>query len=133
MGTKRLSALVLDAGALVAFERGDPRMRALIREALRTGCTLVVPAGVVGRIWRDGGRHAALRALLRSSATSVPPFDQVLAEAAGVLCCKTGTSDVTAASVVLVARRLNAPVVTSDVDGFHHLDATLTTYRASIP
>jgi hypothetical protein len=128
MGQKRRSTIVLDAGALVAFERGDARMRALVREALRTGSTLVVPAGVVGRVWRDGARHPTLRALLRAPTTVVPPFDQVLAEAAGVLCGKTGTSDATAASVVLLARQRNAPVVTSDADGLHRLDPTLTTY-----
>jgi len=56
MGEKAPGTVVLDAGALIAFERADPRMRALLREALRRGTRLVIPAGVVGQVWRDGVR-----------------------------------------------------------------------------
>jgi hypothetical protein len=52
----------------------------------------------------------------------VPALDQVLAEAAGLLCGRAGTSDVIDASVVLVARRERALVVTSDVADLHRLD-----------
>ena len=128
MGKKRSLALVLDASALIAFERADPRMRALVREALRTGCTLIVPAGVVARVWRDGARHVGLKALLSGPTTIVPALDDIFARAAGVLCGRTGTSDVTAASVVLVARRENAAVVTRDVAALHELDPSLTTH-----
>ncbi len=54
MGATRPLAVVLDAGALIAFERGDARMRALVREALRTKARMVVPAGVMGQVWRGG-------------------------------------------------------------------------------
>lgn len=47
MGKTRSQAVVLDAGALIAFERGDPRLRALFREAVRVGARLVIPAAVV--------------------------------------------------------------------------------------
>ncbi len=47
MGKESPRAVVLDAGALIAFERGDGRMRALVREALRLGARLVIPAGVL--------------------------------------------------------------------------------------
>jgi hypothetical protein len=40
MGKARPRTIVLDAGALIAFERGDARMRALVREALKTGVRL---------------------------------------------------------------------------------------------
>ena len=115
MGKTGPRAVVLDAGALIAFEKGDPRMRALCREALRTHARLVVPAGVVGQVWRDAARQVSLRALLAGATTEVPALDQLLAEAVGVLCGRTGTSDVIDASVVLTARREGAVVVTSDV------------------
>ena len=85
------AAVVLDARALIAFERGDQRMRTLVK----------------------------------GPTTSVPFLDQVLAEAAGVLCGRAGTSDVIDASVVLVARRERAVVVTSDLDDLRSLDPTL--------
>jgi hypothetical protein len=53
----------------------------------------------------------------------------VLAEAAGVLCGRAGTSDVVDACVVLVARRERAVVVTSDVDDLRQLDPGLRLER----
>lgn len=125
MGKTGPRAVVLDAGALIAFERADPRMRALCRAALHAGARLVVPAGVLGQVWRGGARQVHLRALLKGPTTEVPPLDQVLAEAAGALCGRAGTSDVIDASVVLTARRERAPVVTSDAKDLRRLDATL--------
>ena len=129
MGKARPRAVVLDAGALIAFERGDARMRALAREALRTSARLVVPAGVLGQVWRGSARQAPLHALVKGPTTEIPGLDQVLAEAAGVLCGRAGTSDVIDASVVLVARRERAVVVTSDVEDLRRLDAKLPIER----
>jgi hypothetical protein len=125
MGAKSPGAVVLDAGALIAFERADPRMRALLREVLRLGTRLVVPAAVLGQVWRDGARQLVLRALLSGVTTEVPPLDRVLAEAAGILCGRTKTSDVVDASVVLIARANRAVVISSDVADLHRLDPTL--------
>ena len=129
MGKARSRTVVLDAGALIAFERGDPRMRALVREALKAGVRLVVPAGVLAQAWRGTARQAPLRGLVKGPTTLVPPLDQVLAEAAGALCGRAGTSDVIDASVVLVARRERAVVVTSDIDDLRQLDPALPLER----
>jgi hypothetical protein len=129
MGKARTRAIVLDAGALIAFERADPRIRALCREAVRLGVHLVVPAGVVGQVYRDGARQVPLRALLNGPTTTVPPLDRTLAEAVGTLCGRSGTSDVVDASIVLVARRQRAAVITSDVEDLERLDPTLELER----
>jgi hypothetical protein len=129
VGKARNKALVLDAGALIGFERGDERMRALVRESLKTGARLVVPAGVVGQVVRNPAEQVRLRKLLNGPQSSVPPLDRTLAEAAGVLCGRARTSDVVDASVVLVARRERAVVVTSDVDDLHRLDPDLALER----
>ena len=47
MSKARPQAVVSDASALIAFERGDARMRALVGEALKLGPRLVIPAGVL--------------------------------------------------------------------------------------
>lgn len=125
MGKTAAAPIVLDAGALIALERGDPRMRALCREGLRAGARLVVPAGVLAQVARGGGRQHALRALLAAAMTEVPALDRVLAEAVGDLCGRTRTSDVVDASVVLTARRLNALVITSDPGDLRQLDPSL--------
>lgn len=130
MGKTRAEAtVVLDASALIAFERGDARMRALCREAIRSGVRFVVPAGVVGQVWRDGARQVPLAALLTAPTTDVPVLDVPLAEACGVLCGRVGTSDVVDASVVLVARRERAVVVTSDERDLRRLDPRLRLER----
>lgn len=125
MGEKSPGAIVLDAGALIAFERADPRMRALLREVLRRGARLIVPAAVLGQVWRDGAKQVVLRALVSGPTTEVPPLDRALAEAAGVLCGRRKTSDVVDASVVLVARANRAVVISSDLADLHRLDPTL--------
>lgn len=130
MGKARPQApVVLDAGALIAFERGDARMRALVRAALRAGVRLIIPAGVLAQVWRGSARQAPLRALVNGPTTTVPLLDRILAEAAGVVCGRAGTSDVIDASVVLIARRERAVVVTSDVDDLRRLDPTLPLER----
>lgn len=126
MGQTSSPAIVLDAGALIALERGDARMRALCREVLRTRRKLVVPAGVVAQVWRDAARQVPVRAVLAGPTTEVVPLDQILAEAAGILCGRAGTSDVVDASVVLVTRRERAVVVTSDAADLLALDPTLS-------
>lgn len=60
------AGVVLDAGALMALDRGDKRMIALLQQALAQGRTFRVPAGVVGQAWRDGRIQVTLGRFLRS-------------------------------------------------------------------
>ena len=50
------SALVLDAGALIAIEKGDRKVLALCKIATVAGASIVVTTGVIGQVWRDGQR-----------------------------------------------------------------------------
>lgn len=122
MGTTGPRPVVLDAGALIQFERGQEKARALVEEAQRAKVPLVVPAGVLGQVWRDGRKQARLAALVRHRNTVVDPLDRASAQAAGVLCGRAGTSDVIDATVVLEARRRDGIVVTSDPDDLRRLD-----------
>ncbi len=125
MGKGRPRAVVLDAGALIAFERGDLRMRTLVELALKHAGALHVPAGVVAQVWRDGRRQARLAVLLASGTLVVWPLDREEAQAAGVLCGRSATRDVVDATVVLLARRHDATVVTSDPGDLRRLDPGL--------
>jgi len=116
---------VLDAGALIAFERNDRRVRRLVELAAEHGRPLYVPAGVVGQAWRDGSRQVRLARLLKSGVLDVRDLDLDEACAAGSLCGMTATADVIDASVALLARRHGAAVVTSDPDDLRRLDARL--------
>ena len=71
MGARRARPVVLDAGALIAFERNDRKVRTLIELAVTHGRTLHVPAGVVAQVWRDGARQARLSRLLGSGLIEV--------------------------------------------------------------
>lgn len=122
-------SLTLDAGALIAFERGDRAVVAIVARALQRKQVLAVPAGVVGQVWRDGRRQASLARLLASDLVEIEPLDDARARAAGQLCGVRGTSDVIDASVALCARARDHGVLTSDPDDIAHLDGTLRVER----
>jgi len=121
MGRSGTRSLVLDSGALIAFERADPRVRAAIRRATEAS-RILVPAGVVGEVWRDGSRQAQLARLLTNDAVTVPVMDEAVAKAAGALCGRSRTEDVIDASVVLAARAASAVVLTADVGDLRRID-----------
>lgn len=120
-----MTALVLDAGALIAFERNDRRVVVLIARARANGLALVAPAGVVGQVWRDGARQTRLARFLACADVRVEPLDDRRARLAGQRCGVAGTADVIDASVVLCARALRAAVLTSDPDDLRAVDPTI--------
>jgi predicted nucleic acid-binding protein len=117
-----MAGLTLDTGALIAFEKNDRHVVALIARALDHEYSLAVPAGVVGQAWRDGRRQTRLARLLASPEIEVEPLDDEGARAAGQLCGVTKTADVIDASVVLCARRRGHRIATSDPEDIHALD-----------
>jgi len=120
-----VSGLTLDAGALIAFDRNDRRVVALLARALRHGYSLAVPAGVVGQAWRDGRRQARLARLLGSAEVEVEALNDERARAAGQLCGLRGSADVIDAAVVLCARTRGHRIVTSDLLDIRALDSTV--------
>ncbi|MDP9035230.1 MAG: PIN domain nuclease [Myxococcota bacterium] len=120
-----MSGAVFDAGALIAFEKGDRRVVAIVARALERGASIAIPAGVVGQVWRDGRRQVRLVRLLSSHVVTVEALDDTRARAAGQLCGVARTADVIDASVVLIAQARQATVVTSDSQDLRRLDAKL--------
>ena len=97
-----MSALILDAGALVAVDRDDRAAVARLRAAQQHGLELRTNAMVVAQAWRDRhGRQVSLARLLQ--ATDVRAVTQPDGRAAGVLQAEAGTSDPVDATVVLLA------------------------------
>jgi hypothetical protein len=98
-----VTALVLDAGALVAVDRGDRPMMARLAVAQQHGLELRSNAMVVAQVWRDRqGRQASLARLLR--AVDVRAISHEDGRQAGVLLGQAGTTDPVDATVVLLAR-----------------------------
>lgn len=102
---------VLDAGALVAIERGDARIHALLKQALIAGRPPATHGGVVGQVWRGGRRQAALARAL--AGILVVPLDDELGRRGGTLLAATRTSDIVDAALVLLARDGDT-ILTSD-------------------
>jgi large exoprotein involved in heme utilization and adhesion len=97
-----VSALILDAGALVAVDRDDRAMIARLRASQQHGIELRTNAMVVAQVWRDRhGRQVNLARLLR--AVDVRAVSQQDGRDAGVLQAAAGTADAIDATVVLLA------------------------------
>jgi predicted nucleic acid-binding protein len=118
-----MKALVLDTGALIGVDRANREVLALLVRARAKGVTFLVPAGVVAQAWRNGQTQARLARFLGSSSTQVLGLEDSDARAAGQACGASGTSDLVDASVVVVAKRISAPIITSDPHDLRRLDA----------
>jgi len=118
------AGITLDAGALIALDRGDKRMIALLDRALAQRLRFRVPAGVVGQAWRDDRVQVTLARFLRIDEVETIPLDEQLARACGELCAATDTADIIDASVVILAREHGDHIVTSDPRDLKRLDPT---------
>lgn len=126
-----MSSLVLDAGALIAVERGDRAMIARLRAAMEANAAIRTHTMIVAQVWRGGaGRQANLARLL--GATDVAPIGEEDGRAAGELCGISATSDPIDAALVLLATPGDW-IFTSDPDDMRHLVDTLGTSVTIVP
>jgi hypothetical protein len=123
--------LILDAGALVAVERGDRDVVALIKRELTAGRAPVTHGGVVGQVWRGGsGRQAPLARLLPG--LEIVGIDEDLGRRAGLLLGKARGSDVVDAALVVLAADGDS-VLTSDVQDLRRLVEAADTHLDLVP
>jgi len=124
--------VVLDAGALVAVERGDRDVVAIIERERRAGRMPRTHGGVVGQVWRGAGpRQAVLARLL--AGVDVVPLDEDFGRRAGVLLARSGARDVIDAAVVLLAAADLDEILTSDPRDIAALVAAAGTHADVIP
>ncbi len=103
--------VVLDAGALIALDRGDRALWAALRAAQLSRAPVSVPTTALAQAWRDGARQALLaRALEHCDLVAFDP----LARDVGALCGRARTADVCDAHVALVAAARADLLYTSD-------------------
>lgn len=95
-------SIVLDAGALVAIERGDRDMVALIKGERRENRAPLTHGDVIGQVWRGGHRRQTNLARLLPG-VDVNPIDDSLGRRVGVLLADAGSADVIDAAVVILA------------------------------
>lgn len=106
-----MRGIVLDSGALIALERNDRSVWAILKSAARAGEEVLVPSTVVAQVWRGKPRQAQLAAALDHCL--ICPFD-AWARRVGELCGRARTTDICDAHVALVAVSQGDVLYTSD-------------------
>lgn len=124
-----MSRLLLDAGAFIAFEKGDVTVRAQLAAARRLGIEIATTSPVVGQVWRDGRRQALLAVLV--SATLVVAPDTAAARRAGEILAASKKSDVVDALLAGLARDGDT-ILTSDANDVRALLVSARTRAAVV-
>ncbi len=119
------AGVTIDAGGLIALDRGDRRVIALLARASETSAPVTVPASALAQVVRRPVQQVRLTRLLRQPTTNTVPLDRVEATRVGLVLAATETADIADAHVVVCARRAGQPVVTSDPDDLRRLDQGL--------
>lgn len=115
--TADVTTYVLDTGALIAVERGDPTITALLSRVRSGRARLVLPEAVVAQTWRTGsGKQARLAAVLglKPDRCRSVPLDREAAKSIGRAIAESGHADVVDVHVAVLTRTYGAVVVTSD-------------------
>jgi hypothetical protein len=111
--------VVLDAGGLIALERANEAVAALIANAARLQVDFIVPATALAQVWRGGPRSAHLARVISNARTD--PLDEARAKEVGERLGDRGQTDIADAHVVCCTLDRNAVVVTSDRDDIEAL------------
>ena len=109
-----MSGVTFDTGGLIAMDRNDRRVLALVARAAERGMRITIPATALAQAMRNPARQARLSRLIRQAGTDLIALDGPDATAAGLLLSRTAMADVVDAHVVICARRAGQVVVTSD-------------------
>ena len=113
--------VVLDAGALVAIDRKDRRVGALLRVAQASRIPVRTSAGAVAQVWRNGARQANLARAL--AGVDVVAINRRVGRQIGELLGHSKTADVVDGHVALLTGPGDT-VLTSDTADLQHLLAT---------
>jgi predicted nucleic acid-binding protein len=117
-----VAGLTLDAGALIAYERGDFRVRRLLTNAFASDVTPTIPAVVLAEVWRGDAKDAPVARLLKWCRIEV--LDEQRARAAGELRRSTAGTGAIDACVALGVRERGDAIATSDPGDMRRLVGT---------
>jgi predicted nucleic acid-binding protein len=110
MESRASTGFTFDTGALIALERGDHRMRVVMRLARLDNVRIVVPTVVLGEWWR--GRSKVRDTIVAS--VQVEPLGESLAKVAGEALAKVRGATFIDAVVMASAAQRGDAVYTSD-------------------
>ncbi|MGH9165833.1 MAG: twitching motility protein PilT [Acidimicrobiales bacterium] len=114
-------SLLLDAGALIAYERGSRTVQAFLERAVRRSEDVRTTTAVVAQTWHGDARQARLAMLLRGVDERELTSDQ--ARSIGRLLRTAGTTDVVDATIVDIAND-GDEILTSDAGDIRTLAVT---------
>lgn len=107
-----MAGLTLDAGALIAYERGHERIRKILAVAYERGFVPTIPAIALAEVWRGDPKDARVARLLK--ACSIEVVDEKLARNAGSLRRATPGANAIDACIAVGVRRRGDAIATSD-------------------
>jgi predicted nucleic acid-binding protein len=107
-----VAGLTLDAGALIAYARGDERVREILAVAYARGLVPTIPAIALAEVWRGDPKDARVAQLLK--ACSIEPVDERVARTAGSLRRATSGAGTIDACIAVGVRRRHDAIATSD-------------------
>ena len=116
-----MAVLVLDAGVLIAHERGDRSPAAWLDRAAREGVDIAVVAPTIAEVWRDGSRQARVTRLL--NACRIIDCDRQLARTAGEIMARANSRETLDAIIVAAAATIAGVVLTDDLSDLRPLGA----------
>jgi hypothetical protein len=117
-----MRGVTFDAGGLIALDRNDRRVIALLARAAEIGARVTIPATALAQAIRAPAKQARLSRLIRQPTTDLTPLDGPDATSVGILLAASRTTDIADAHVVICARRNAEHIVTSDPDDLRRLD-----------
>jgi len=120
-----VSGITFDAGGLIALDRNDRRVLALVARATERGMRITIPAMALAQAIRNPARQARLSRLVRQAGTDLIALNGPEATAVGLLLARTATTDIVDAHVVLCAQRAGQAVVTSEAADLRRIDPGL--------
>ena len=113
-------ALILDAGAFIAYERGDREIKAAIETAVESKDSIKTSVAIVAQVWRDAATQVVLSRLLRG--VEEIQLSSKRARAVGDLLRRSHSEDIADAALVEIAAN-GDEILTSDPDDIRRVAA----------
>jgi len=113
--------ITFDAGGLIALERRDRQVLALVARAKELGMRITIPATALAQAIRNPARQALMSRLIRQAGTDLVALNGPDATAVGLLLARTATADIAHAHVAVCAQRADQPVITSDPEDLRRI------------
>jgi predicted nucleic acid-binding protein len=107
-----VAGLTLGTGALIAYERGEERVRELLTVAYARGLVPTIPAIALAEVWRGDAKDARVARLLKVCA--IETVDERLARMAGSLRRAVPGAGTIDACIAAGVRRRGDAIATSD-------------------